>query len=113
MRILRALLPAIGISALFAFGAAAEAPDGEALFAKTWGAEEGLGPLFNARSCFSCHVSGGRGRPTDGSSELSPTTTVHAIIAAQCEGERSFAVKGGPCLHRPDLVCPLQVEMKI
>ncbi|KAA3513697.1 c-type cytochrome [Agrobacterium vitis] len=43
---------------------------GEALFQKFWvsspsstQASDGLGPLFNARSCESCHQRGGRGHP--------------------------------------------------
>ncbi|MDQ0455348.1 di-heme oxidoreductase family protein [Rhizobium paknamense] len=43
---------------------------GKALFEKLWvsapsstQASDGLGPLFNARSCESCHQNGGRGRP--------------------------------------------------
>ncbi|MBB4009570.1 CxxC motif-containing protein (DUF1111 family) [Rhizobium taibaishanense] len=43
---------------------------GEALFQKLWvsapsstQASDGLGPLFNARSCESCHQRGGRGHP--------------------------------------------------
>ncbi|MEF2550473.1 di-heme oxidoredictase family protein [Aurantimonas sp. A2-1-M11] len=43
---------------------------GNALFRKLWvsspsstEASDGLGPLFNARSCQSCHIKDGRGRP--------------------------------------------------
>ncbi|PCD78120.1 di-heme oxidoredictase family protein [Pseudothioclava arenosa] len=43
---------------------------GEALFDKLWvaapsttRASDGLGPVFNARSCAGCHPGGGRGRP--------------------------------------------------
>lgn len=43
---------------------------GDSLFAKLWvsspsstQASDGLGPLFNARSCQSCHVKDGRGHP--------------------------------------------------
>ena len=43
---------------------------GDALFRKLWvaapsstTASDGLGPLFNARSCQSCHVRDGRGHP--------------------------------------------------
>jgi CxxC motif-containing protein (DUF1111 family) len=43
---------------------------GEAVFGKLWASapastksSDGLGPLFNARSCQSCHLGGGRGRP--------------------------------------------------
>ncbi|KRB58674.1 thiol oxidoreductase [Rhizobium sp. Root708] len=46
---------------------------GNALFKKLWvsapsstQASDGLGPLFNARSCMSCHVNDGRGKPPEG-----------------------------------------------
>ena len=46
---------------------------GEALFSKLWvsapastQASDGLGPLFNARACSSCHLRNGRGLPPDG-----------------------------------------------
>ncbi|EJK78626.1 di-heme oxidoredictase family protein, partial [Rhizobium sp. AP16] len=45
---------------------------GNALFRKLWvsapsstQASDGLGPLFNARSCQSCHIRDGRGHPPD------------------------------------------------
>ena len=45
---------------------------GNALFEKLWvsspsstQASDGLGPLFNARSCHSCHLKNGRGRPPE------------------------------------------------
>ncbi len=37
--------------------------EGQAVFGKRWNAEEGIGPLYNARSCAICHPRGGRGRP--------------------------------------------------
>ncbi|MEM9330617.1 MAG: di-heme oxidoredictase family protein [Pseudomonadota bacterium] len=46
---------------------------GNALFRKVWvsspssnHASDGLGPLFNARSCQSCHLKDGRGHPPEG-----------------------------------------------
>ena len=45
---------------------------GRALFKRLWAAApastraaDGLGPLYNARSCMQCHVRNGRGRPED------------------------------------------------
>jgi CxxC motif-containing protein (DUF1111 family) len=53
---------------------------GNALFRKLWVsspsstlASDGLGPLYNARACQSCHVKDGRGRAPD-SSEEKPTS---------------------------------------
>lgn len=49
---------------------------GNALFRKLWvsspsstQASDGLGPLFNARSCQSCHLKDGRGHPPEGDSD--------------------------------------------
>ncbi|WP_246710228.1 di-heme oxidoreductase family protein [Martelella soudanensis] len=49
---------------------------GNALFRKFWvsspsstQASDGLGPLFNARSCQSCHLKDGRGHPPEGNSD--------------------------------------------
>lgn len=49
---------------------------GNALFRKFWvsspsstQASDGLGPLFNARSCQSCHLKDGRGHPPEGGSD--------------------------------------------
>ncbi|UHS60196.1 thiol oxidoreductase [Agrobacterium vaccinii] len=49
---------------------------GNALFQKLWvsspsstQASDGLGPLYNARSCQTCHIKDGRGRPPDGNEE--------------------------------------------
>jgi CxxC motif-containing protein (DUF1111 family) len=50
---------------------------GKAVFRDNWVAapsstrtRDGLGPLFNARSCFACHVRDGRGRPPVGDEPL-------------------------------------------
>ncbi|HEX2148405.1 MAG TPA: di-heme oxidoredictase family protein, partial [Pseudorhizobium sp.] len=49
---------------------------GNALFRKLWvsspsstQASDGLGPLFNARACQSCHLKDGRGHPPEGTSD--------------------------------------------
>ena len=48
---------------------------GNALFRKLWvsspsstQASDGLGPLYNARACQTCHLKDGRGHPPEGSS---------------------------------------------
>lgn len=57
---------------------------GEALFGKLWvpapastRASDGLGPLYNARSCQSCHAAAGRGRMTPGAAEPGPALVLH------------------------------------
>lgn len=49
---------------------------GDALFRKLWvsspsstQASDGLGPLFNARACQSCHIKDGRGHPPEGDAD--------------------------------------------
>ncbi len=49
---------------------------GNALFRKVWvsapsstQASDGLGPLFNARSCQGCHIKDGRGHPPEGAAD--------------------------------------------
>jgi len=50
---------------------------GNSFFQNAWvsapasvGARDGLGPLFNTRSCQSCHIRDGRGHPPEGDDEL-------------------------------------------
>lgn len=57
---------------------------GEALFDKLWvqspsstRASDGLGPLYNARSCAACHIENGRGLPPDGSHDAFPGLVLH------------------------------------
>lgn len=60
-------------SANISFGGRETFTLGEALFEKLWvsspastKASDGLGPLFNARACSSCHIRNGRGLAPDG-----------------------------------------------
>lgn len=64
---------------------------GRSLFRKLWvpspastGASDGLGPLYNARSCMTCHVRNGRGRPlaAAGASEAHRSLALHLADAA-------------------------------
>lgn len=91
---------------------------GKAIFEKLWvsspsstTASDGLGPLYNARSCFRCHINNGRGIPPDeqgshnrngllirlgipGSGHLEPRgVTPDPVYGAQLQ---TFAVKGMP-----------------
>ena len=54
-------LSAVALGLLLAPVQANEA--GRKVFERIWGPAEGLGPLFNTRSCVSCHLNGGRGAP--------------------------------------------------
>lgn len=74
---MRRLISAFLLASALAAGPATAADGldtriGEALFRRMWvaaptvtQANDGLGPLYNARSCASCHPKGGGGRPPD------------------------------------------------
>ena len=68
---------------------------GRAFFRDPWviapastASRDGLGPVFNARSCEACHLKDGRGRPPENSE---PFTTMLVRISIPGEGEH-----GGP-----------------
>lgn len=67
---------------------------GNALFRKIWvsspsstQASDGLGPLFNARSCQSCHLKDGRGSPPRGDAKAI-TMFLRLAISAQSEADQ-------------------------
>jgi CxxC motif-containing protein (DUF1111 family) len=88
---------------------------GNALFRKLWvsspsstQASDGLGPLFNARSCESCHIGDGRGHPPD---EAGDATSFLVRIArpAVTEAERQ-ALLAHDLLNFPDAVYGHQLQ---
>jgi len=69
---------------------------GEALFDKLWvsapastRASDGLGPLFNARACQSCHVNNGRGHPPEGGRDAT-SMLIRLARAARTGVERAM-----------------------
>lgn len=79
---------------------------GKALFGKLWvpapsstQASDGLGPLFNARSCESCHLHGGRGHPPDDGANAS--FFFRLARSAQTEAERK-KIASHQVLNIPD-----------
>ena len=67
---------------------------GNALFRKLWvsspsstQASDGLGPLFNARACQSCHIKDGRGHPPEGDKDAT-SMFLRLAKAPQDETER-------------------------
>ncbi len=63
---------------------------GRAMFEKLWvsapastKASDGLGPLYNARSCAACHVNDGRGRPPSGPDDKPLALTLHLAVPAE------------------------------
>ncbi len=88
---------------------------GRALFRKLWvaapsstQASDGLGPLFNARSCESCHVRDGRGRPPEGGSAVSGFLLRLARPAAN--PAEQAAIAGHEVINFPDPVYGGQVQ---
>jgi CxxC motif-containing protein (DUF1111 family) len=70
---------------------------GNALFRQLWvsspsstQATDGLGPLFNARSCQSCHIKDGRGHPPDADGNASSMVLRLARPAATAEERQAF-----------------------
>lgn len=80
---------------------------GDALFRKLWvsspsstHASDGLGPLFNARSCQSCHIKDGRGHPPEGDADA---TSMLLRIARDATNEKERAlVATHAALNFPD-----------
>ncbi|MCP5082269.1 MAG: c-type cytochrome [Alphaproteobacteria bacterium] len=62
---------------------------GRRVFEKIWGPTEGLGPLFNTRSCISCHLNAGRGAPPSGPSGQSDSMTIKLGVLPASEAEAS------------------------
>lgn len=70
---------------------------GNGLFRKLWVtapsstlASDGLGPLYNARSCQQCHIKDGRGHPPDGSAD----TAVSMFLRISIPGGPDDAIAG-------------------
>ncbi len=68
---------------------------GNVIFRRLWvtapastDSADGLGPLFNARSCQGCHVKDGRGRPPASSGEASVSMVLKLSVPAVSDDER-------------------------
>ena len=81
---------------------------GNALFRKLWvsspsstQASDGLGPLFNARACQSCHIKDGRGHPPEGASDSTSMFLRLAREAGDAEARRPLDDRRMPQLADP------------
>ncbi len=90
---------------------------GNALFEKLWvsspastQASDGLGPLFNARACQSCHVRDGRGHPPEGSADATSMLIRLARPPRNPAQKIALAKAGG--LNLPDPVYGGQLQDK-
>ncbi|MGO4351676.1 di-heme oxidoredictase family protein [Rhizobium sp. RAF36] len=88
---------------------------GNALFKKLWvsapsstQASDGLGPLFNARSCMSCHVNDGRGKPPEGGA--SATSMFLRLARTPETAAEEKAIAGAETVNFPDPVYGHQLQ---
>ena len=91
---------------------------GDAIFRKTWvsapastDSSDGLGPLFNARACSTCHPRGGRGRPAsgDGAADRSPALVLRLSVPPVTLAERQ-RLANGVALAIPEPTYGLQLQ---
>ncbi|OBZ97228.1 thiol oxidoreductase [Pararhizobium polonicum] len=87
---------------------------GNALFRKLWvsspsstQASDGLGPLYNARACQTCHVRDGRGHPPEGADATS--MFLRLARAPKTDAERA-AIAAHEVLNFPDPVYGAQLQ---
>jgi CxxC motif-containing protein (DUF1111 family) len=88
---------------------------GNGLFRKVWvsapastQASDGLGPIFNARACQSCHLKDGRGHPPETSADAT-SMFLRLARAAETEEEKA-AVADRRALNFPDPVYGGQLQ---
>ncbi|MGE0284348.1 MAG: di-heme oxidoredictase family protein [Rhizobiaceae bacterium] len=88
---------------------------GNGLFRKIWvsspsstQASDGLGPLFNARACQSCHLKDGRGHPPEGAVDA---TSMFLRLAREADTDEEKATHAnGNMLNFPDPVYGAQLQ---
>ncbi|MGH6782179.1 MAG: di-heme oxidoredictase family protein, partial [Sphingomonadaceae bacterium] len=88
---------------------------GDALFEKLWvsspsstQASDGLGPLYNARACESCHPRDGRGRPPEGSPDA--TSMLYRLARAPHNDREREMLANYDLLNLPDPVYGGQLQ---
>ena len=88
---------------------------GNGLFRKNWvsspsstQASDGLGPLFNARACQSCHLKDGRGHPPENAADATSMLIRLARAAESAEERQAIASKA--VLNFPDPVYGGQLQ---
>ncbi len=88
---------------------------GNALFRKLWvsspsstQASDGLGPLFNARACQSCHLKDGRGHPPEGAADA--TSMFFRLSRAPKTPQEQELIRSKTVLNLPDPVYGGQLQ---
>ncbi|WP_421779975.1 di-heme oxidoredictase family protein [Kiloniella litopenaei] len=81
---------------------------GNSLFKKIWvsspsstKASDGLGPLFNARSCQRCHLQDGRGHPPESNEDLATSMFLRLSVPPRTDAEKQ-AITTGTLLRIPE-----------
>ena len=74
---------------------------GNGLFRKLWvtapastRASDGLGPLYNARSCQRCHLKDGRGHPPEGPDDIATSIILKLAVPPRSGDERQAVAEG-------------------
>ena len=88
---------------------------GNALFQKLWvsspsstQASDGLGPLYNARSCQTCHIKDGRGHPPEGAQDA--TSMFLRLARAAKTPDEEAALKSFREMSLPDPIYGRQLQ---
>lgn len=88
---------------------------GNALFQKLWvsspsstQASDGLGPLYNARSCQACHIKDGRGHPPEGAEDA--TSMFLRLARPAATPEEEAALKSFHAMSLPDPIYGRQLQ---
>ncbi|WEX77697.1 c-type cytochrome [Sinorhizobium numidicum] len=88
---------------------------GKALFEKLWvsspsstQASDGLGPLYNARACESCHLRDGRGRPPEGAADA--TSMFYRLARPPRDNAERDMIAAHEALNFPDPVYGAQLQ---
>jgi CxxC motif-containing protein (DUF1111 family) len=88
---------------------------GNGLFRKLWVsapsstlASDGLGPLYNARACQSCHIRDGRGHPPAGPDD--DAVSMFLRISVPADRQPQAAATAGPLVTAPDPVYGGQLQ---
>ncbi|MBN9890494.1 di-heme oxidoredictase family protein [Salipiger abyssi] len=88
---------------------------GDALFQKLWAsspsstlASDGLGPLYNARSCQACHIRDGRGHPPEGPED--DAVSMFLRISAPADPQSEMPAIAGWIATAPDPVYGGQLQ---
>lgn len=88
---------------------------GNGIFRKDWVsapastlASDGLGPLFNARACQSCHIKDGRGHAP--AAHEAGTSSLLVRLSVPASGEQREAIAAGRLAAAPDPIYGLQLQ---